>query len=197
MDGTLINSGTIIANTINYVRSQIGLDPLEQNMLLRNVNDPQVNSAQFFYGSEVFLDHHTKLFEEYYEANVYKEIFLYDGIEQLLENLKSDGFDISIATNASNKFARNAIEHLKIDNHFKYIIGFDDVSKSKPDPEMVIKTLQDLQYSNDNSLLVGDSHKDFLAATAANVKCELVNWGFSDHDDAHHDVKSLYKSIVS
>jgi phosphoglycolate phosphatase len=197
MDGTLINSGTIIANTINHVRQSIGLKPMEQKLLLTKVNDPKINSAQFFYNSEVFLEHHIKLFEEYYMANFHKEISLYEGIEKLLLKLEDNEYDLSIATNASNKFAQDAIRHLSIDKYFKYTIGFDNVSKPKPDPQMFLKTLQDLNQTSNNAIVIGDSHKDLIAAKKANIKCELVNWGFTHHDNAHYDVDSLYKSIIS
>lgn len=48
MDGTLINSSTIISDTINYVRTNIGLSQMDQKTLLENINNPHINPAEFF-----------------------------------------------------------------------------------------------------------------------------------------------------
>ena len=40
MDGTLIDSGFAITNTINYVRENLGFEKLEKNYILEKVNDP-------------------------------------------------------------------------------------------------------------------------------------------------------------
>ncbi|MCG3719906.1 HAD hydrolase-like protein, partial [Aliarcobacter butzleri] len=56
MDGTLINSGFAIANTVNYVRENLGFERLEKDCILENVNDPKINSAEFFYGTKEFTE---------------------------------------------------------------------------------------------------------------------------------------------
>ena len=198
MDGTLINSSTIISDTINYVRTNIGLSQMDQKILLENINNPHINPAEFFYETSSFTPRHSQLFEEYYDANCINSIYLYEGIKELLEKLSKDNFTMSIATNASNEFARKAISHLEIDHHFSYVLGYDDVIEAKPEPEMILKTLDDLNFADTNSVLVGDSHKDLFAAQSANIKCHLVNWGFSDHKDQGFDnTIDLYNSIVS
>ncbi len=50
MDGTLINSGNVITNTINFVRSNLGLEPIEKHIMLEQINNPDINSSEFFYG---------------------------------------------------------------------------------------------------------------------------------------------------
>ena len=47
MDGTLVNSSLTIANAINYVRVNIGFEPMEQEYILKHVNDQSINPAQF------------------------------------------------------------------------------------------------------------------------------------------------------
>ncbi len=198
MDGTLVNSGTIIVNTINHVRTSTGLDPMGHDYLLSNINDPSIDPAKFFYGTDCFTPMHTKLFEDYYDKHCLDTIFLYEGIEELLAKLYEKNFTLTIATNASNIFARKAVEHLNIDKYIKYVVGFDDVKESKPHPEMLLKTMNELSFSSQQSQLVGDSNKDLMAAQNADIKCHLVNWGFSDHqNDGHNCTKKLFETIVS
>jgi len=89
MDGTLVNSSITIANAINYVRQNLNLAPMEQDQILRLVNDHTVNPAEVFYEREIFEPIHEKWFTEYYTNNHANELVLYDGIKELLEELKT------------------------------------------------------------------------------------------------------------
>lgn len=195
MDGTLIDSGTMIANTINYVRCELGFDAMEKNFILEKVNDPKVNSAEFFYGTTHFTDRQSKLFEEYYNKNCLNDLEIYDGIKELLEDLKSD-YNLCVATNANSEFAHKMLGHLEINHFFKKIVGYNDVLKPKPHPEMVFKLIEHINTTKDKSLLIGDSHKDTQAATNAGIDSILVNWGFSNHDkDAIENIIELEEKI--
>lgn len=195
MDGTLINSGTMIANTVNYVRENIGLTILEKKHILEKLNDPNINSAEFFYGTTHFTQEQTHLFESYYTQNCLLDLEIYDGIEQLLQDLKGE-FKLAVATNASSIFAKKMLTHLELIHHFEVVYGYDSVTKPKPHPEMVHKIIHTLETTKEKSLLIGDSHKDTQAAFNAGVDSLLVNWGFSNHEkDAIENVKELEKHI--
>ncbi len=180
MDGTLIDSGNVIANTINYVRNNIGLDSIPKKDMLTQLNNPDINAASYFYGTTSFTDKQTKLFGEYYDKNCISDITLYDGVKEMLENI-NDHFILSIATNASVEFANKMIKHLNIDHYFDMVIGANSVKRPKPYPDMILKTMEELKIKNSLSILVGDSHKDLRAANAANIDNIMVNWGFTDH----------------
>jgi phosphoglycolate phosphatase len=199
MDGTLINSGAIISNTINYVRINTGLKPMDSKILLENINNPNINPAKFFYNTDIFTPKHSKLFEEYYDANCLKLVELYDGIDVLLEQLTKDGYLLAIATNASNEFAVKTTKYLNIHKYFKYIIGYDDVKEPKPKPDMILKTLDYFNIKSNDTIVVGDSKKDCLSAKNANVKCMLVNWGFTKYENCivYNNTSELYQAITN
>lgn len=195
MDGTLINSGAMIANTINYVRQNIGLETLSKKYILQNVNDPDVNSAEFFYGTKHFTDEQSVLFEAYYNEHCLTDLEIYDGISQLLDDLKND-FTFTVATNANSEFAHKMLNHLELGKFFDSVIGYNDVEKPKPHPEMIYKMLDKHNIEKNNAQLVGDSHKDIMAANNAGIDSVLVNWGFSDHEeDAIENIHQLRDEI--
>ena len=89
------------------------------------------------------------------------------------------------------------LSHVGLRTHFKTILGYDSVKNPKPHPEMVNKILDIHNVSNFNAQLIGDSHKDIMAATRAGVDSVLVNWGFSNHEnDAIETVEELEKRIL-
>ncbi len=198
MDGTLIDSGNIITNTINYVRNNIGLDSIPKQEMLSQLNNPDINASEFFYGTTSFTDEQTILFTQYYEKNCISDIILYDGIQEMLE-IVSSHFQLTVATNASVEFANKMLKHLNIDEHFDMVIGANCVEKPKPHPDMILKTLDTLNINHKHSILVGDSHKDLRAANAANVDNILVNWGFTQYNknEAITTTKELTHKLLS
>jgi phosphoglycolate phosphatase len=197
MDGTLINSGAAIANTVNYVRENIGLETLEKYHILEKLNDPKINSAEFFYGTQHFTQEQTILFESYYHQHCLYDLEIYEGIEALLKNLQGE-FKLAVATNASSVFAKKMLAHLDLLGHFEVVYGFDSVKNPKPHPEMVHKIMHTLQGTQEKSLMIGDSHKDTQAALSAGVDAILVNWGFSKHEkDAIHTINELEERIIN
>ncbi len=195
MDGTLIDSGTSITNTINHVRENLGFERMEKNYILEKVNDPNINAAEFFYGTKEFTKKQKILFEEYYNTNCLKDLELYEGMQKLIDDLSSD-FTLTVATNANSIFARKMLNHVGIGEHFKTILGYNCVKNAKPHPEMVYKLLNTHNIQKENAQLIGDSHKDIMAAKTAGVDSVLVNWGFSNHDNnAIENIEELEKRI--
>ncbi len=170
MDGTLIDSSVVLTNAINYVRGKLGLKPLDSKTVLEQINNPSCNLAQFFYGIDKIEPIHEKWFQEYYSAMHDREIVLFDGIEQMLKELKSLKIKLAIATNAYRNSALEALKYLKIDRYFDDIICWDDVKEGKPSPEMLIKLMQRNCETPNTTVFVGDSDRDELAAKAARVK---------------------------
>ena len=197
MDGTLIDSGNVITNTINYVRGNFGLEPMDKTIILKNLNNPDINSAKFFYGTSEFTKEQTALFSKYYDKHCISDIVLYDGIKDLLTTLK-DKYILSVATNANEQFAHKMLEFLGIKDYFSFIAAADMVKNPKPKPDMLHLCCKSLGINQQNVILIGDSNKDKLAAKAANIDYILVNWGFSDYgldDDVVTKVDQLYKKI--
>ncbi len=197
MDGTLIDSGNVIANTVNYVRSELGMVPMDKKQMLDKLNDPTINSSEYFYGTKEFTTEQTKLFNEYYDTHCITDIILYEGIEDILRSL-APFCKLTVATNAFTDYALKMLQHLKVDHYFDMIVGATCVQNPKPHPDMIFKTLQNFQIENTNALIIGDSHKDKLAAQAANVESILVNWGFTTHkqDEAFYCTKMLQEHLL-
>ncbi len=196
MDGTLIDSGNVISNTINFVRSHLGLESLSKNTMLKAMNDPAINSAEFFYGTSHFTDTQTELFKIYYDEHCISDIVLYAGIKELLEELQSE-YRLSVATNANSVYAHKMLDFLGIKEHFSLIVGADMVEHPKPKGDMLSFTCEKLGIQKEHSVLVGDSKKDLYAANDFGIDCILVNWGFTDFtENVACSVDDLKKQIM-
>jgi len=191
MDGTLVNSSITIANAINYVRKQLGFEPMEPQYILERVNDHTINPAQVFYHAKTFERDHERWFSDYYTKYHDKELVLYDGIEELLIALKEEGFKLAVATNAYRRSTIESLTHLGIYVFFDAIACYDDVYKGKPYPDMLFKLLEELKIDKKDALFIGDGPRDEQAAKRAGIDYIMVDWGFTEHDSGKEVVHSV------
>jgi len=196
MDGTLVNSSLTIANAINYVRKNLGFEPMDQREILKMVNDHTLNPAKTFYHAEAFDADHERWFSEYYTRNHEKELVLYDGIKEMLDTLKREGHALAVATNAYRGSTIESLTHLDVYDHFDAIACYDDVEKGKPYPDMLYKLLEELNHSNDRSIFVGDGPRDEMASKNADIPYVMVDWGFTEHKDAVRSVEALKEILL-
>lgn len=183
MDGTLVNSSITIANAINYVRKNLGFEPMDSMKILGLVNDETINPAQVFYHAKAFDKDHERWFSEYYTKHHDKELALYDGIKSLLEQLKSEGKLLAIATNAYRQSTLESLKYLEIYDLFDAIGCCDDVSEGKPAPDMLYKVLDEVECAPQDAVFIGDGPRDEMAAKVASMDYIMVDWGFTQHTD--------------
>ena len=196
MDGTLVDSSITIVNAINYVRSKLSLAPLTKELILTKVNDPKLNPALFFYETEAFTPQQEEWFSEYYTNNHEKELQLYDGIKELLDELKERGYLLAVATNAYRGSTHQSLGYLNIVDYFSSIACYDDVGRGKPAPDMLEKNLKDTNIKVEESIFIGDSERDLMAANKLNMDYIMINWGFSDYEDAIYTIDKLKEKIL-
>ena len=192
MDGTLIDSSITIANAINFVREKLDLEAMNSEEILKDVNNHTLNPAKHFYNIEEFEPIHEEWFNQYYSANHHKELVLYDGVVDMLHDIKANNKKLALATNAYKISTISSLKFLGILNLFDAIVCHDEVAEGKPSPDMLFKILEELNISNDNSIFIGDGSRDLLASKSANIDYLMVNWGFSEYDkSAIVDVEEL------
>ncbi len=195
MDGTLVDSSITIANAINYVREHLYLPPMDPRLIIQKINDHHLNPAQYFYKTDHFEADHETWFSEYYTQNHEKELLLYDGIKELLLDLKSKGRELAVATNAYRGSTIESLTHLGIYDLFDTIACYDDVTHGKPYPDMLLKILDVLGREPEEALFVGDGSRDKMASQRAGIAYLMVNWGFSDHEKAIRSVDALRQTL--
>lgn len=174
MDGTLVDSSDVIVNGINHIRKYLELKPMSKETILTNINDPKIDGSKFFYNDTYFDDEMTKIFNVYYEENCIKDLKLFAYTKELLQKL-SKKHDLVIATNTPSNLANKMLEHLNIKHYFKLVVGSDTVKKSKPEPDILLYVMQELEVTKEETLFIGDSQKDLLTAKNAQVDFLLIN----------------------
>ncbi len=116
---------------------------------------------------------------------------VYPGVEQGLQRLQASGRALACLTNKPRAFAQALLEIKGLAGYFSQVFGGDSFERKKPDPLPLLKTCEALGPTPAQTLMVGDSQNDGIAARAAGCPVALVTYGYNHGDpiaEAPHDL---------
>ncbi|RPH52150.1 MAG: HAD family hydrolase [Planctomycetota bacterium] len=88
-------------------------------------------------------------------------------IEGAEKTLKSIGLPKAVITNSPKGLAQRALSLAKLDSYFATVVGCDEVPRSKPAPDGILKACERLGVAPSETVMIGDSRFDEGAAKAA------------------------------
>lgn len=184
LDGTLLNTLDDLADSTNYALSKFGYPTRtieEVRQFVGNGVAKLIERAIPEGKNNPNFEKCLAIFKENYAQNMYNKTAPYNGIIEMLSNLKSKGIKIAVV---SNKFDLAVKELCK-----KYFEGFIDFAageneaqgiKKKPAPDTVISVLNEFNFAPEDAVYVGDSDVDIMTAKNSKMPCISVTWGFRD-----------------
>jgi phosphoglycolate phosphatase len=117
-------------------------------------------------------------FKEYYNAHLCDFTTAYEGIEELLQALKANGFKTAVCTNKNHDMANELVPRF-FGKLFDCVVGTDLTKRErKPAPDCVYTALDTLCEDTDGAIYIGDTEVDVQTAHNAGLKCIGVMWGF-------------------
>lgn len=185
LDGTLLNTLGDLTASCNYMLQKYQYDQVsiaQVQAALGNGIKKLVERVLPADVSEKRYQECLMTFETYYQEHVDVETVPYEGIIELLKQLKENKIKIVIV---SNKF-RNGVEKLATKFFAGLVdvaLGPDEVLKTKPDLSMLNYALEKLNLNHTDVLYVGDSGVDITTAQAAGMKMLTVTWGFRTKEE--------------
>jgi HAD superfamily hydrolase (TIGR01549 family) len=102
---------------------------------------------------------------------------IFPGVAEVLETLKKNGIMRTIATSRNNASLNEFLAKMKVAQYFPYVLGGEDTALLKPNPEPVLKTLNELSYSAQQTLVVGDMPIDIQMGKSAGTYTCGVTYG--------------------
>lgn len=181
LDGTLVNSLEDIADSMNYA--------------LQNFNFPthKLEAYKYFVGNgiknlvhvtlpESNRDEQTvnqcfKLMSEIYDKNCMNKTKPYDGIIELLDELKSRKLKLNVFSNKTDEFTKKVVQIL-MPNYFEYVEGLTNEAYKKPNPHIALQIAEQINVKPENIIYVGDTSTDMQTANNAGMYAVGALWGF-------------------
>ena len=117
------------------------------------------------------------------QFNKYKEAesTIFKGIDDLISKLAKN-VKLAILTNNKSQYAEEVLEKFNLSNYFSTIVGFNDVSEVKPNPEGILKILDKWNLKPKDAIFIGDMTTDIEAGKAANVTTICVASGLAQKE---------------
>ncbi len=127
--------------------------------------------------------------KKYWKSLDEGKVPLVEGALDLINIFYENKFLIQVASSATRPTVDKVLEHFSLGKYFKYRIGGDEVSKSKPEPEIFLKAAQQSGSDPENCLVIEDSGNGVTAAKSAGMFCiGYENSGTGKQNLAHADV---------
>lgn len=164
-DGTLINSLNEWMGTFRKVFSKAKLtvsDDDFKRMIYGNSSDLRYFAQNKF--EEILRGINEDLENWMFEPRFYGEV------KEVLEGLRKKEEKMAIVTTSPRVIVSESIKKTNLDRYFDVVLGFEDVNKHKPNPEIVVKAIDLLSGKLEETLIVGDSANDIRAGRAARIK---------------------------
>ena len=183
LDGTLIDSGPDLLNTLNYVLTENNLKEIDRSVLGNLVGGgAEAMIRRGYKHLNTHLDEKEipsliDLFINHYYKNCTNQTKLYNGVLNILSFLK-DKTIICLCTNKRQFLAEKILKELGIKKFFNYILGSDGKTPLKPEIEMPKKCLEKFRISADEVVFVGDSENDILPANKLGMFSVHVTYGY-------------------
>ncbi|AYE36526.1 HAD family hydrolase [Borrelia turcica IST7] len=185
MDGTLINSITDIAFSMNSALKNLGYKEIKidkfNNLVGRGFDKFVEKTLEYL--SINFNDKSLKynLYKEFvkeYNQNLSSQTRAYDGIPELLSKLNKLGIPIGILSNKNHEELLIVTKDIFKDINFFEVRGYSSKFEAKPDPANALDMIIELNVKPEEIAYIGDSDIDMITARNAGFLPIGVSWGF-------------------
>ena len=184
LDGTLLSTLNDLAASTNYALRWAGMPErsVEEirmfvgngvKLLMERAIPDGINNPKF-------EETYAKFREHYMEHNL-DTTRPYDGIPELLRELKGRGKKLAIVSNKFYAATQELAKHFFPDT-IEIAIGERYNIRKKPAPDTVLEALKQLNASKAGAVYIGDSDVDIMTAKNCELPCISVLWGFRDKE---------------
>lgn len=190
LDGTLLNTLEDLTDSVNAALSAYGcpVKTIEQIRTyvgngIRNLMKRSVEGGEGHPDFEKIF----QAFREDYKRNCRNKTRPYEGVTELLSQLKACGYKLAIVSNKAD-FAVKELNEYYFKEFGMTAIGEREGIARKPAKDTVEQALQELGVLPERAVYVGDSEVDIETAHNSKIPCISVLWGFRDKKllAAHH-----------
>ena len=181
LDGTLTDSADGVVASFRHALAAIGAEVPEGDLAERVVGPPMHHTLASM-GLGERADEAISAYRADYTSRGWAMNSVYDGVPQLLADLRAARIRLAVATSKAEPIARRILDHFGLADHFEVIAGasVDGTRSSKAD--VVAHALSQLGVLPERVLMVGDRAHDVEGAAEHGIATVVVSWGYGQSD---------------
>lgn len=187
-DGTLVDSVDYMANTWLELARSMKIKPEVNVRDLMGMTGTQI-ARVLAKGDKALIARMMTKRREYFDVDRYlKSVKLFPESAAVLAELKRRGYGMAVASSATTERVRQLAEAFQVSRFFDVIVGGDEVTRSKPSPDLVLEAARRLRVRVSRMAYVGDTNHDVEAARKAGSVTVLVLRGGLDYQGPQPDL---------
>ena len=182
LDGTLTDSKEGITKCVQYTLKHFGIEA-DCEDLLPFIGPPLIDSFMKFYGmDEGQAKIAVQKYRERFSPVGKSENKVYDGIPELLAQLKHEGIQLAVGSSKPEVFVKDILDHFDLAKYFDVIVG-SCLDGSMVDKEDIIREVWRRIGGKEETIMIGDRIFDVEGAKKAGVPCVAVTYGFGSESE--------------
>ena len=187
LDGTLLNTIGDLAVGCDHMLSLRGLPTHTYEQYCSFVGNGILRLVERALPEELRTEEYVKAarkdFVEYYIDHIDLKTIPYDGMTELVEELRQSGAKLAVASNKFQAGTEKLIRKFFPEVEWVEICGNREGVPLKPDTALVDLILDKAGVEHENCYMVGDSAVDILTAQNAGIHSIGVSWGFRSREE--------------
>lgn len=180
LDGTLIDTNELIIQSFQTVLDERFPGKYSRESILPFLGPTLRETFQSV--DEHQVDELISAYRKWNSENHDAMVKAFPGVVEAVQKLTSEGIRLAIVSTKRNDMVERALQLMNIRNYFEVVVGLDDVTNAKPDPEPVKLALSRLGVEPAEAIMVGDNFHDIISARAAGVDSVAVAWSLKGID---------------
>ncbi len=180
LDGTLADTAPDLAAAVNRLRIDRGLAPTPYELLRPFASAGArglIGAAFKLQPTDIGYEELRIAFLGNYEAELVNHSRLFDGIDELLDDLKRAEISWGIVTNKAARFTEPLVPKIGL-HHAGCVISGDTTPHPKPHPAPLLEAARRLALAPGDCWYVGDDLRDIQAGQAAGMRTVAAAWGY-------------------
>ncbi len=201
MDGVIFDSERLYLDCCAEAAAELNMENIEEVCLRCIGVTKEITRAILLeaYREETLVDRFTaqavSLFREKYREG---RLEMKPGVVELLQELKKNGVKTAIASSTKTEIVEKEILDAGIRPYFDCVVGGDQAGRSKPNPDIFLKTAEELEEAPESCVVIEDSFNGIRAAKAAGMTAIMVPDLLAPDKEirtlADHVVSNLYEA---
>lgn len=189
LDGTLVDSRTDLANSINAMLRNFGKPELPCEVIASYIGDGAPMLVRRSLGDpddEAFLQQALLFFLGYYREHKLDFTYVYEGIKESLDAIRgsrngADPVKMAVLSNKPVVPSRAIVDALGLGGYFFQVYGGNSFHTKKPDPAGVQALLSEAGARPEETVMIGDSDIDIVTASNSGIYSIGVMYGLAPH----------------
>ncbi|NJN17199.1 MAG: HAD-IA family hydrolase [Oscillochloris sp.] len=185
LDGTLTDPYAGIAASFLYTLEQLELPRPDEDTLRAWIGPPLHATFKRLLGDDAAADQAVAMYRSRYEPIGAFENRVYQGIPELLTDLRKAGCRLAVTTSKLEDSARMILQHFQLAPYFELLVGASRDGKLSAKADIIHIAIKELGLSRQMVVMVGDREHDVIGARTHNIPCIGVAYGYGGAAELH------------